>query len=189
MSLSITDLKKGTLFQWEGEPFRVIEYKQKVMGRGGSIVNVRIKSLLPGGKVLEKTFKGNEQIDSADITSQTVQYLYNDGSTFFFMNEKSFEQFEVSADLMEDSAGFIKEGDSIQLQFFNSRPISIELPKNVPLKVAYSEDAVKGDTSTSITKDAKLETGLTIRVPAFIKTGDVISVDTATGAYRERVKG
>jgi len=166
----------------------VVEYKQKVMGRGGSIVNVRIKSLLDG-KVLEKTFKGNERIDSADITSQTVQYLYNDGSTFFFMNEKSFEQFEVSADLMEDSAGFIKEGDSIQLQFFNSRPISVELPKNVPLKVTYAEDAVKGDTSTSITKDAKLETGLTIRVPAFIKLGDVISVDTATGAYRERVKG
>jgi elongation factor P len=188
MALSITDLKKGTLFQWEGQPFRVIDYKQKVIGRGGSIVNVRIKSLLSGGKVLEKTFKGNEQIDSADITSQTVQYLYNDGSTFFFMNEKSFEQFEVPADLMEDSAGFIKEGDSIQLQFFNNRPISVELPKNVPLKVTYTENAVKGDTSTSITKDAKLETGLTIRVPAFIKTGDVVSVDTATGAYRERVK-
>lgn len=187
MALSITDLKKGTLFQWEGEPFRVVEYKQKVMGRGGSIVNVRIKSLLDG-KVLEKTFKGNEQLDSADVTSQAVQYLYSDGSNFFFMNEKSFEQFEVPADLVGDGAGFIKEGDQVQLQFFNGRPISVELPKNVPLKVTYTETAVKGDTSTSITKDATLETGLTIKVPAFIKQGDVISVDTATGAYRERVK-
>lgn len=188
MALSITNLKKGTLLQWEGVPFRVIDYKQKVMGRGGSIVNVRIKSLLDG-KVLEKTFKGNEQLDSADVTTQPVQYLYSDGLTFFFMNEKSFEQFEVPADLIGDGAGYIKEGDQVQLQFFNDRPINLELPKNVPLKVTYAEDAVKGDTSTSITKDATLETGLTIRVPAFIKQGDVISVDTATGAYRERVKG
>lgn len=188
MALSITDLKKGTLFQWEGEPFRVVDYKQKVMGRGGSIVNVRIKSLLPGGKVLEKTFKGNEQLDSADVTSQTVQYLYNDGTNFFFMNGESFEQFEVPADLVGDGAGYLKEGDQVQLQFFDGRPINVELPKNVPLKVTYTEDAVKGDTSTSITKDATLETGLTIRVPAFIKRGDVISVDTSSGAYRERVK-
>lgn len=187
MALSITDLKKGTLFQWEGQPFRVVDYKQKVMGRGGSIVNVRIKSLLDG-KVLDKTFKGNEQLDSADVTGQAVQYLYADGSNFFFMNADSFEQFEVPADLVGDGAGYIKEGDTVQLQFFNGRPISVELPKNVPLKVTYTESAVKGDTSSSITKDATLETGITIKVPAFIKQGDVISVDTASGAYRERIK-
>lgn len=187
MALSITDLKKGTLFQWEGEPFRVVEYNQKVMGRGGSIVNVRIKSLLDG-KVLEKTFKGSEQLDSADVTNQTVQYLYTDGTTFYFMNGESFEQFEVSADLVGDGAGYLKEGDKVQLQFFDGRPINVELPKNVPLKVTYAENAVKGDTSSAITKDATLETGITIKVPAFIKQGDLISVDTATGTYRERVK-
>jgi elongation factor P len=187
MALSITDLKKGTLFQWEGEPFRVVDYKQKVMGRGGSIVNVRIKSLL-NGKVLEKTFKGNEQLDSADVASQAVQYLYSDGSNHFFMNGDTFEQFEVPADLVGDSAGYIKEGDTVQLQFFNNRPISVELPKNVPLKVTHAEDAVKGDTSTSITKNATLETGIKIKVPAFIKQGDIVSVDTTTGAYRARVK-
>lgn len=187
MALSITDLKKGTLFQWEGEPFRVVDYSQKVMGRGGSIVNVRIKSLLDG-KVLEKTFKGNEQLDRADVTTQTVQYLYNDGNTFFFMNEETFDQFEVASDLVGDGAGYLKEGDRVQLQFFDGRPINVELAKNVPLKVTYTENAVKGDTSSSITKDATLETGITIKVPAFIKQGDTISVDTATGAYRERVK-
>lgn len=187
MALSITDLKKGTLFQWEGQPFRVVDYKQKVMGRGGSIVNVRIKSLLDG-KVLEKTFKGNEQLDSADVTNQTVQYLYNDANTFFFMNEETFDQFEVAADLVGDGAGYLKESDRVQLQFFNGQAINVELAKNVPLKVTYTEDAVKGDTSSSITKDATLETGLTIKVPAFIKQGDIISVDTSNGAYRERVK-
>src|SRR5215467_10705507 len=116
MALSITDLKKGTLFQFEGVPYRVVEYGQKVMGRGGSIVNVRIKSLLDG-KVLEKTFKGNEQLDSADVSTQTVQYLYNDSAKYFFMNGDTFEQFEVPADLMADYTGYIKEGDVVGLQF------------------------------------------------------------------------
>lgn len=187
MQLNITDLKKGTLFVLDKEPYKVVEYNQKVMGRGGSIVNVRIKSLI-NGKVLERTFKGNEQLESADISVQQVQYLYNDGQTFYFMNQATFEQFEVPADLIGDGAGYIKDGDKVQLQFFQDRPISVDLPKNVPLKVEYTETAVKGDTSTSITKDATLETGIVIKVPAFIKTGDIISVDTASGAYRERVK-
>ena len=187
MSLSITDLKKGTVFEFEGQPFKVVDYSQKVMGRGGSIVNVRIKSLIDG-KVLEKTFKGSDQLNSADVTQQAVQYLYNDGQTYYFMNEDTFEQFSVSADIVSDSGKYIKEGDKVDLQFFQSSPISLVLPKNVPIKVSYTEAAVKGDTSSAITKDATLETGLVIKVPAFIKQGDIISVDTASGSYRERVR-
>jgi elongation factor P len=104
------------------------------------------------------------------------------------MNGETFNQFEVPADLVSDGAGYIKEGDTVGLQFFNDRPITVELPKNVPLKVTYTESVVKGDTTSNITKDAELETGITIKVPAFIKTGDLISVDTTSGAYRERVK-
>ena len=187
MALAITDLKKGTIFQLESVPYRVVEYSQKVMGRGGSIVNVKIKSLLDG-RVLDKTFKGNEQIDSADVANQAVQYLYSDSNTFYFMNEDTYDQFEVSSDIIGDQTGYMKEGDKVQAQLFDSRVISIELPKNVPLKVTYTEDAVKGDTSSAITKEAQLETGITVKVPAFIKQGDLISVDTITGAYRERVK-
>ena len=188
MAFGPTDLKKGQIFQMDGTPYRVVEYNQKVMGRGGSIVNVKIKSIIDG-KVLDKTFKGNESIDPADVTNRNVQYLYNDGATFFFMDEDSYEQFELPAADMESQAGFMKEGDQVQAQMFDGRVINIELPKNVPLKVTYTEDAVKGDTSSAITKDATLETGITVKVPAFVKTGDLISVDTATGAYRERVKG
>ena len=188
MALGVTDLKKGTIFQLDGTPYRVVEYGQKVMGRGGSIVNVKIKSLTDG-KVLDKTFKGNESIEAADVGNQSVQYLYSDAGTFHFMDETTYEQFEISADIIGDQAGYLKEGDKVQAQLFNSQVISVELPKNVPLKVTYAEDAVKGDTSSSITKDAQVETGIIIKVPAFIKTGDVISVDTTTGAYRERVKG
>lgn len=187
MALSITDLKKGVLFQIDGVPYRVVDYNQKVMGRGGSIVNVRIKSLLDG-KVLEKTYKGNEQLDSADVTNQSVQYLYNDGTKFYFMNEETFEQFEVQGELVGEGAGYLKEGDRLVLQFFNDAPINVELPKNVPLRVTYTEDVVKGDTTSSVQKDAELETGISVKVPAFIKQGDLISVDTATGTYRERVK-
>jgi len=188
MAFGITDLKKGQIFQLDGVPYRVIEYSQKVMGRGGSIVNVKIKSILDG-KVLDKTFKGNEAIEPADVASKNVQYLYNDGITFFFMDDGTYEQFEVSAEDMADKPGYMKEGDAVQAQLFDGRVINIELPKNVPLLVTYTENAVKGDTSSSITKDATLETGIIIKVPAFIKQNDLISVDTTTGAYRERVKG
>jgi elongation factor P len=187
MAFGITDLKKGTIFELDGVPYRVVEYGQKVMGRGGSIVNVRIKSLLDG-KVLEKTFKGNESISPADVGNQTVQYLYTDGSTFYFMNNESFEQFEIPADIIGDGAGYLKEGDLVTAQLFDGRVINVELPKNVYLKVTYTEDVVKGDTTSSVLKEAEVETGIKVRVPAFIKQGDVISVDTATGAYRERKK-
>lgn len=187
MAFGITDLKKGTVFQMDGTPYRVVEYAQKVMGRGGSIVNVKIKSLIDG-KVLDKTFKGNENVEPADVTTQKVQYLYSDGANFFFMNDDTYEQFEVSSEIVGDFAGFMKEGDPINLQLFDGQVINIELPKNVYLKVTYTEDVVKGDTTSSITKDAQVETGITVKVPAFIKTGDVISVDTESGAYRERKK-
>ncbi len=187
MAFGITDLKKGTIFQHEGVPYKVIDYSQKVMGRGGSIVNVRIKSLLDG-KVLDKTFKGSEQVEPADVTNKNVQYLYSDGALFHFMDGDTYEQFEIPADIIGEQAGYLKEGDNVQAQLFDGKVINVELPKNVPLKVTYAEDVVKGDTTSSVMKDATVETGITVKVPAFVKTGDVISVDTTTGAYRERVK-
>ena len=187
MSLSITDLKKGTIFQLDGTPFRVIDYGQKVMGRGGSIVNVKIKSLIDG-RVLDKTYKGNDQVESAHVTNASVQYLYSDGATYYFMDEASYEQHEVPGDIVGDQSVFLKDGDRVQAQSFNGRIINIELPKNVFLKVTYTEDAIKGDTSSSITKDATLETGAVVKVPAFIKTGDEISVDTESRSYRARKK-
>lgn len=187
MAFGVTDLKKGTIFQLNGEPYRVVEYAQKVMGRGGSIVNVKIKSLIDG-KVLDKTFKGNESIEPADVANQTVQYLYKDDTSLYFMDPESFEQIDVSLDLLGDQVGYLKEGDQVVAQKFDERVINIELPKNVFLEVVYAENVVKGDTTSSVLKDAVLETGVVVKVPAFIKQGDVISVDTSTGAYRERKK-
>lgn len=182
-----TDLKKGVVCQIDGKPYRVIEYGQKVMGRGGSIVNVKLKNLMDGS-VIPKTFKGQDKIERAEVTNKSVQFLYNDGADFHFMDPETFEQFQLGADIVDSAASYLKEGDTLNLQFFADRVINVELPKNLYLEVTYAEDVVKGDTTSSVLKDATLETGLVIKVPAFIKTGDVISVDTATGEYRERKK-
>ena len=182
-----TDLKKGTVCQIDGKPYRVVEYSQKVMGRGGSIVNVKLKNLIDGS-VIPKTFKGQERIEMAEVSNKTVQHLYNDGSNFFFMDPESFEQFELPADIVDSASNFLKEGDELTLQFFDGKVINVELPKNIYLEVTYTEDVVKGDTTSSVMKDATMETGLVVKVPAFIKQGDIISVDTSTGEYRERKK-
>lgn len=185
--LSITELKKGTIFMYEGLPQQVLDYSQKVVGRGGSIVNVRIKSLLDG-RVLEKTFKGNELLDRADLAYKNVQYLYNDGAKWYFMDGDTYEQFELTKESIGDQAGFLKEGDTVKVMLLDGTAVSMELPKNVWLEVTYSEDVVRGDTSSALTKPATLETGIETRVPAFIKVGDVVSVSTEDGSYRERKK-
>ena len=182
-----TDLKKGTVCQIDGKPYRVIEYGQKVMGRGGSIVNVRLKNLIDGS-VIPKTFKGADKIEPAEVRNREVQYLYSDGETFFFMDPSTFEQFELPSNLIDEAKNFLKEGDMLALQFFGEKVINVELPKNIFLEVTYTEEVVKGDTTSSVLKDATLETGFVAKVPAFIKQGDIISVDTTTGEYRERKK-
>ena len=182
-----TDLKKNVLITLDGQPYKVIEYSQKVMGRGGSIVNVRVKNLITGA-LIPKTFKGQEKIEPAEVTTKKVQYLYKDEDKFYFMDPTTFEQYELSKDLVGDSKDFMKDGDEMEIQFYNGSAINLTLPKNLWLEVTYTENAVKGDTSTSVMKDATLETGVIIKVPAFIKTGDIVSVDTETYAYRERQK-
>lgn len=182
-----TDLKKGVVCQIDGKPYRVTDYNQKVMGRGGSIVNVKLKNLIDGS-VIPKTFKGQDKIERAEVSNKSVQYLYTDGDLYYFMDPTTFEQFELNADIVDAASGYLKEGDELNLQFFGERVINVELPKNLYLEVTYAEDVVKGDTTSSVLKDATLETGITVKVPSFIKVGDVISVDTTTGEYRERKK-
>jgi len=187
LSYQPTELRKGVVIQLDGKPYKVLEYNQKVMGRGGSIVNVRIKNLIDGS-VIAKTFKGQERIDSAEVSNQVVQYLYNDGSSYYFMNPETFDQYQLPSDVVGETSSYIKEGDEMSLQFFDGNVINVELPKNVYLEVTYCEEVTKGDTTSSVLKDATLETGLIVKVPAFIKIGDSISVDTTTGEYRERKK-
>lgn len=184
---SPTDLKKNTIIQIDNQPYRVIDYNQKVMGRGGSIVNVKVKNLITGA-VIPKTYKGQEKIERAEVSGRTVQYLYSDGDSAHFMDPTSFEQFQLSLDDIGDALDYLREGDEVSLQFFEDRVINVELPTSVLLSVTYTENAVKGDTTSSIQKDATLETGKVVKVPAFIKTGDKVKIDTRDGAYLERAK-
>ena len=136
MAYQPTDLKKGVVVQIDGKPFRVMEYNQKVMGRGGSIVNVKVKNLIDGS-FIPKTFKGQERIEPAEVTNQSVQYLYSDGLKFHFMDPVTFEQFELTADIVEGVTGYLKEGENVNLQSFNGNIINVELSKNIYLKEFY----------------------------------------------------
>ena len=183
----ITDIKKDTVFQIDGVPYRVIEYAQKQMGRGGSIVNVKIKNLLDGS-VVQKTFKGQDKLEPAEINIKKVQYLYSDDSTCFFMDEETYEQFEVNKEIIGDSIQLMKESDVVKAHLFEGKVINIELPIKIPLKVIETPDVVKGDTQSTVLKEATLETGIVIQVPIFIKNDDTIIVDTRDSSYVERQK-
>jgi len=183
---SITELKKDTVIQIDGVPFKVVDYAQKQMGRGGSIVNVKLKNLLSGAN-LDKTFKGNEKVDSADVTNKKMQFLYADGEKLNFMDEETYEQFEVSSDLLSNKQ-LLKEGTYATLQQFDGRVINVELPIKVPLLVTEAPDVVKGDTQSTVMKTVVLETGAEVQTPMFVKRGDVIIVDTRDASYVERQK-
>lgn len=184
---SITDLKKDTLIQIDGTPFKVIEYAQKQMGRGGSIVNIRIKNLLDGS-VIPKTFKGQEKVEPADVVNNRMQFLYKDGSILHFMDESTYDQIEIQADMVGDASKFLKEGLGCEVQMFDGRVINVELPIKVELEVVDAPEVTKGDTQSTVMKDVELETGSRIMTPMFIKTGDVIVIDTRDGSYVERKK-
>jgi elongation factor P len=183
----ITELKKGTVFEYEGYPYRVIEYAQKVMGRGGSIVNVKIKNLIDG-KVLSKTFKGSDKLEAAQIDKKAVQYLYKDDQHVFFMDVNDYSQFEVEISIVQDFLAYLTEGAYVDLELFQGTVTGMEIPVKIPLKVDQTPDVVKGDTQSTVMKTAILETGAEIQVPIFIKSGDIIIVDTRTGSYVERQK-
>lgn len=184
--LGITDLKKGKLIVLEDEPFKVVEYAQKQKGRGGSIVNVKVKNLLDGS-VRQQTFQGNDQIEPADVENRKVQFLYAD-DLLHFMNQQTFEQFTLDPKVLGETAALLKEGQECQAQFFNGTVINVELPIKIELEVAEAPDVVKGDTQSTVQKEVELETGARISAPIFIKSGDSIVVDTRDSSYVERVK-
>jgi len=184
--LGITDLKKGTLIQIEGVPYRVVEYNQKQVGRGGSIVTTKIKNLVDGSQH-SKTFKGAEKVEPAEVNSKTVQYLYSDDSNHYFMDNSSFEQYEIGIQDVDNNQ-LLKEGIEVTAQLFEGRVINVELPVKIPLKVTETPDVVKGDTQSTVLKEATLETGAMIQVPIFINTGDTVIVDTRDASYVERQK-
>lgn len=184
--IDVNDLRKGVTFELDGSLYKVLEYSHNKPGRGSATIRIKARNLRSGATI-DKSFISGDRIQDVRLDYQNVQYLYNDGVVYYFMNNETFEQPAVSRDLIKDYIGFLKEGLDVKLTFYNDEPIDIDLPTSVDLEVTYAEAAVRGDTATGVTKKVTVETGLEVSVPNFIGTGDTIRVDTRTGAYLTRV--
>ena len=181
------DLKNGLKILLDGEPYSIVETDFVKPGKGQAFTRIRVRNL-KNGRIVEKTFKSNESVESADVFEKTVQYLYTDGEFWHFMDPDSFEQLAADANAVGDGAKWMKEEDQCQVTLFNGEPITVLPPNFVELKVVSTDPGVRGDTSGGGGKPAEMETGAVVRVPLFINEGEVLRIDTRSGEYVSRVK-
>ena len=180
------DLKKGLTIELDGRLYYILDYQHIKMGRGTAQVRLKLRDLR-AGHTIERTFQAGEKFVRARLDRRSVQYLYQDGDLYYFMDSESFEQTLLAGTQLGDAINYLKEGLSLELLTYGNEAIGVELPNSVDLKVRETGPAFKGDTAQSGTKPAVLETGITIQVPLFVSIGDVVRVDTRTGNYLERV--
>lgn len=185
MAQSITDLKVGVVIDHTGAPWQVIQNSFMRTAQRKPVMRTKLRNLITGA-VMEKTFIAGESFELADVEFKKCQYLYTDGTSYHFMDNETFEQFELGKDLLGDSIHFLLDGTDMDVRFFDERPISVNLPPKVTLEVTDTEPGVKGDTASGGSKPATLQTGITLQVPLFIKIGDKIKVNTETREYVER---
>ncbi|MFH1429997.1 MAG: elongation factor P [Candidatus Uhrbacteria bacterium] len=183
---SISDISKGMVMKFKGG-LSVVTYFQHVNpGKGSSFVRAKLKDIATG-KSIEQTFKAGESVEFVEVQRRKMQYLYEDGSGYAFMDQDTYEQSSASRDLIGDDAGYLKEGLEVHVIMYNDVPISIELPKKVSLVVTEAYEAARGDTAGgNVTKEVTLETGMKARVPIFIKQGETVVLNSDTGEYVER---
>lgn len=183
---ALNDIKVGMVLNYEGEPYQVLTANFVRMQQRKPVMQTKMRHLVTG-RTLEYSFKQGERVESADLSRNKVNYLYRDGDQLHFMDNGSFEQFSLASNVLGDQAGFLKDGMEVDVLYYNDKPINIELPKKVDLKVVETEPGVKGDTAQgSVLKHAKLETGASIQVPLFVKEGDIVRINTERGEYVER---
>lgn len=184
--ISTGDLKKGITIEMDGTLYQIIDWQHIKVGRGSAQVRLKLRDIR-GGHNIERTFQAGEKFARARMDRHTVQYLYSDGDLFHFMDSESYEQIMLNREQLGDAVDYLKEGISLDILYYKEEPISVELPNSVELQVVETEPGFRGDTATNLNKPAKLETGITIQIPLFVNVGEVIRVDTRTGAYLERV--
>jgi len=180
-----SDLKPGKKFMMDGQPYEGVSYSQKVMGRWGSIINIKAKNLLTWATI-PKTFSDHDKFEPADITTSNYDYLYNDWENYFFMNQVNFEQVEIEKKALDWAELFLNDWDKVQLQEFNWNPINVQLDTVAILEVIETPPGEKWDTATWWKKPATMSTGLIIQVPLFIKVWDKLKIDTRTKDYLSR---
>lgn len=184
---STSEMKNGLKVMIDGEPCNILENEHVKPGKGQAFNRVKVK-FLRTGRVLEKTFKSGDSVEGADVVDCDMQYLYNDGEYWHFMEPESFEQHQADAKTVGDAAQWLKEQDTCIVTLYNGSPLAVTPPNHVVLEVVETDPGLRGDTATGGTKPAKLSTGAVVKVPLFMNVGDIVKVDTRTGEYLGRAK-
>ncbi|WHH59648.1 elongation factor P [Petroclostridium sp. X23] len=184
--ISAGEFRNGITFELDGNVFQIVEFQHVKPGKGAAFVRTRLRNVITGA-VIEKTFRPTEKMPKAHIERKDMQYLYNDGGLYYFMDQETYEQMPVNESQLGDALKFVKENMIVKVLSYKGSVFGIEPPNFVELEVTQTDPGFKGDTATGATKPATLETGATINVPLFINQGDMIRVDTRTGEYMERV--
>lgn len=182
-----SDIRNGLKIELDNQPWTVTYFQFVKPGKGTAFTRTKLKGLLSGNTV-ERTFRTGEKLQPADVEERSMQYLYNDGEDYHFMNTETFEQVAISEKVLGKSTRFLLDEMITSVLFYKGNPVNIDLPNFVELEVTYTEPAVKGNTAQGATKTAELSTGATVNVPLFIETGEVLKIDTRDGSYVERVR-
>lgn len=185
--ISTSDFKNGAKLELDGDPYTIVEFQHVKPGKGGAFVRTKLKNLKTGN-LLERTFRSGEKFDTPDLLDREMQFLYAEGAEYHFMDNNTYEQLFITSDQLGAAKDFLKENMVVRILFFQGKPLGVDLPLFVELKIVETDPGIRGDTATGGTKIAKLETGGTVKVPLYIEEGTVIKVDTRTGTYVERVK-
>ncbi len=183
--VSTNDFKTGLTIEIDGDPFQIVEFQHVKPGKGAAFVRAKLRNLR-SGSTTEKTFRAGEKLPKASIERKEMQYLYDDGESYVFMDNESFEQINVSTAKLDGAEKFLVENMDCTVAFYQGEIIALDVPNTVILEVVETEPGIKGDTATGGTKPAKLQTGITVQVPFFVNEGEKIKVDTRTGLYVER---
>lgn len=183
--LSTSDFRKGLRLKLDGDLYFILEFQHARTAQRRAFVRTKLKNIKTGA-VLERTFAAGENFEEPDFEEKSMQYMYNTGKDYFFMDSKTYEQVSLAETQLGDSRWYLKENEEYQILFFEGQPLSIDLPASVILKIVSAEPAIKGDSVTNLTKTATLETGLQIKVPLFVKEGEQVKIDTRTAEYIER---
>jgi elongation factor P len=183
--ISTSDLKNGMTIKMDGQLFQVLDFQHVKPGKGGAFVKTKLRSL-SSGNVLAKTFRSGDKLEDAFIEYKKLQFMYASGDEYNFMEDKTYEQFQLTTEQMGNVVHFLKENMAVNASFYEGKLITIELPMFVELAVVEADPGLKGDTAKSGTKSVKLETGYAIQVPLFVEVGNVLKIDTRTGDYVER---
>ena len=186
-SYNTSQFRKGLKVQMDGDPYLMIECNFVKPGKGQALYKCKLRNLVRN-TVLDRTYKSGDSIEAADIQEIDAQYLYRQADTFVFMDNQSYEQYELSKEQVDDGWRYLKEGMVCSMLLFDNNPIGMTPPNHVVLKVEYCEPGARGNTATNVTKPCKVETGAEFDCPSFVNMGDLIKIDTRTGQYVERVK-